>query len=105
MAISPDYTHNNVLKKVNIGNNDYYLKDEDLRDTVEAFGGAVYCDAASSLDPTGTDVPTEKATADYVGDQITTLTETVINPKVSVRTGLDEELIFDYIPASNVQVG
>ena len=93
---TPEYTQENLLKKVHIGNTDYYFKDEDLRNFVESFGTAVEKDAVSVLDDTGTDLPTETAVADYVDD----IKTNYIDPKASVALGNDEELIFNYVPVS-----
>ena len=92
--LTPEYTQENLLKKVHIGETDYYFKDEDLRNFVESFGTAVNKDAVTTLDSSGTDLPTEAAIADYI-DEIKT---NEIDPKVSVALGSDEELIFNYIP-------
>ena len=91
---SLEYEHENVLKKVHVGNTDYYFKDEDLRNSVENFGTAVDKDAVETLDSSGTDLPTEAAVADYINDFKTN----EVDPKVSVALGNDEELIFNYIP-------
>ena len=91
---SLEYEHENVLKKVHVGNTDYYFKDEDLRNSVENFGTAVDKDAVETLDSSGTDLPTEAAVADYIDDFKTN----EVDPKVSVALGNDEELIFNYIP-------
>ena len=89
-----DYEHDNVLKKVHIGNTDYYVKDADLRTAVEGFGSSVSHDSSSVLDPEGTDLPTESAVAGYMDDFKTN----EVDPKVSVVLGNDEDLIFNYIP-------
>lgn len=89
-----DYEHDNVLKKVHIGETDYYVKDADLRTAVEGFGSSVSHDSSSVLDPDGTDLPTESAVAGYMDDFKTN----EVDPKVSVVLGNDEDLIFNYIP-------
>lgn len=94
---SLEYEHENVLKKVHVGNTDYYFKDEDLRNSVENFGTAVNKDAVETLDSSGTDLPTEAAVADYIDDFKTN----EVDPKASVALGSDEELIFNYIPVAS----
>ena len=91
---TPEYTQENLLKKVHIGETDYYFKDEDLRNFVESFGDAVYKDTASEITEEGTDIPTEAAVAAYLDDVKTN----EIDPKIAVSLGNDEELIFNYTP-------
>lgn len=70
MALTPNYNETNTLKKVTVGNATYFLKDADLRTLVESFGSVVYKDVVTTFDANGVDIATEKATADYIKDQI-----------------------------------
>ena len=70
MAITVNYEHGNTLKKLTVGGATYFLKDADLRTLVETFKTAVNYDVVTTFDATGADIATEKATADYIKEQI-----------------------------------
>lgn len=70
MAITPSYAHSTTMKKVNINNAIYWLKDEDLRTVVEAFGSAVYKDVETTFDAASENLATEKATATWLEEKI-----------------------------------
>ena len=70
MALTPTYEHSVTMKKVNVNGSIYWVKDADLRTLVESFGSAVYKDVVTTFDATGVDIATEKATADYIAEQI-----------------------------------
>lgn len=70
MALNPTYENTNTLKKVTVGGAVYFLKDADLRKLVESFGSVVYKDVVTTFDAEGLDIATEKATAEYIKEQI-----------------------------------
>lgn len=70
MALTPSYAESLTLKKLTVGGATYFLKDADLRTLVESFGSVVYKDVVTTFDADGVDVATEKATADYIKEQI-----------------------------------
>ena len=92
--LTPEYTQENLLKKVHIGETDYYFKDEDLRNFVESFGTSVSKDAVNRITSEGTNVPTEEGVVDYIDNAV----RPDINSKASVSLDNDEGLVFNYIP-------
>ena len=79
MSITPSYTHTSDahLARIKVGNSVYYLKDEDLRSVVEAFGTATAKDSADAVTSTGVALPTESAIYSFVTSQIGTLGKVV----------------------------
>jgi len=66
------YTYPNtpVLSKVKIGNTTYYLKDADVRDILDTFGGSVTYDVADAIADGGAGLVTSDQVYDFVNRQI-----------------------------------
>lgn len=92
MALTPTYEHGTTMKKVNVNGSIYWLKDADLRELVESFGSVVYKDVVTTLTPTGANIATEKATADYIAEQIKGLEGAMHFRGVVERTGTQTDL-------------
>lgn len=86
MALNPTYENANTLKKVTVGGATYFLKDADLRTLVESFGSVVYKDVVTTFDAEGVDIATEKATAEYIKEQIAGITGAMHFMGVVTRT-------------------
>ena len=87
MALNPSYTHDTTLKKLNINNSIYWLKDADLRAVVEGFGTATGKDFETALTyNSDAYVPTSKAVADYITNAISGITGAMHFMGVVTRT-------------------
>ena len=89
MAISVNYSHaaDPKLGRIKIGNSVYWLKDQDLRDIVEAFGTAVEKDSTTAVTSEGAALPTESAVYDFVLSQIGNLGKVVNLRSEASHTG------------------